>query len=102
MATDAQCLFVVMMDIEPDKEQEFNDIYDNEHIPILLKVPGVKSAARYKTSTEGAPKYVAIYEVDNPDVPESEAFTNASNTGEWAPKIRPFTKNRSRIIYTRI
>jgi len=102
MATDAKCLFVVMMDIEPDKEKEFNDVYDNEHIPILLKVPGVISAARFKTSTEGAPKYVAIYEVDNPDVPESEAFTAASNTGDWPHKIRPFTKNRSRIIYTRI
>ena len=102
MLTDVRCLFVVAMDVDENKEADFNRVYDEEHIPILLKVPGVIDAARFKTSTEGAPKYVAIYEVENADVPESEAFTSASNIGEWAPNIRPFTKNRSRIIYERI
>ena len=102
MPTNAKCLFVVMMDVDEDKEADFNRVYDEEHIPIILKVPGVHSAARFKTSTEGAPKYVAIYEVEDASIPESEAFTKASDTGDWAPKIRPFTKNRSRIIYERI
>ncbi len=102
MLTDMKCLFVVMMDIDEDKEADFNRVYDEEHIPILLQVPGVIDAARFKTSTEGAPKYVAIYEVENADIPESDAFREASDIGEWAPKIRPFTKNRSRIIYERI
>jgi len=102
MVTEARYLYVVMMDVEPDKEAEFNEIYDKEHIPILLKVPGVLRAARYKTSTEGAPRYVAIYELDNPDVPNSEAFREASDTGAWPHQIRPYTKNRSRIVYTRI
>ena len=102
MATDAKYLYVVMMDVEPDKEADFNEIYDKEHIPDLLKVPGVLSAARYKTSTEGAPRYVAIYEVANPEVPNSEAFRKASDSGAWPHKIRPYTKNRSRIVYSRI
>ena len=102
MAIDAKALFVVMMDIDDDKEADFNRVYDEEHIPLILKVPGVISAARYKTTTEGAPKYVAIYEVENVDIPLGDAFTTASNQGEWAPNIRPFTKNRSRIIYERI
>lgn len=102
MATDAKYLYVVMMDVEPDREAEFNEIYDKEHIPDLLKVPGVLSAARYETSTEGVPRYVAIYELASPDVPSSEAFRKASDSGEWPHKIRPFTKNRSRIVYSRI
>ena len=102
MVTDAKYLYVVMMDVEPDKEAEFNEIYDKEHIPILLKVPGVLSAARFKTSTEGAPRYVAIYELESPDVPDSEAFRKASDSGEWPHKVRPYTKNRSRIVYSRI
>ncbi len=102
MVTDAKYLYVVMMDVEPGKEAEFNEIYDKEHIPVLLKVPGVLRAARYKTSTEGVPRYVAIYELESPDVPDSEAFRKASDSGEWPHKVRPHTKNRSRIVYTRI
>ncbi|MBI3329064.1 MAG: hypothetical protein HYZ81_20460 [Nitrospinae bacterium] len=102
MTTGAKYLYVVMMDVEPDQEAAFNEIYDKEHIPVLLKVPGVLSAARFKTSTEGAPRYVAIYELDSPDVPNSEAFRKASDSGEWPHKVRPYTKNRSRIIYSRI
>jgi hypothetical protein len=102
MVTTGKYLYVVIMDVEPDKEALFNEIYDKEHIPVLLKVPGVLSAARYKTSDEGFPRYVAIYEVESPDVPSSEAFRKASDSGEWPHKVRPFTKNRSRIVYTRI
>jgi len=38
MALDAKYLYVVMMDVEPDKEELFNKTYDEEHIPILTKV----------------------------------------------------------------
>ena len=34
-------LFVASMDVDPDKEDLFNEVYDTEHIPNLLKVPGV-------------------------------------------------------------
>ncbi len=102
MATEAKYLFVVMMDVEPEKEAEFNDIYNNEHIPVLLKVPGVLGAARYRTSSEGAPKYLAVYEVESADVPSSKAFRDAADSGEWPNKVRPYTKNRSRFVYERI
>jgi hypothetical protein len=102
MALDAKYLYVVMMDVEPDKEELFNKTYDEEHIPILTKVPGVISAARYKTSDEGVARYLAIYELESPDVPQSEAFQQASDSGEWPTKVRPFCKNRSRIVYTQI
>jgi hypothetical protein len=102
MALDAKYLYVVRMDVAPDKEAEFNEVYDSEHIPTLLAVPGVLGAARYKTNTPGQPRYVAIYEVASPDVPTSEAFRQAGDSGEWPHKIRPHTTNRSHIIYERI
>ena len=30
----------------PDKEALFNEVYDTEHVPALLKVPGVLSVRR--------------------------------------------------------
>jgi hypothetical protein len=35
-------------------------------------------------------------------VPHSEAFRKASDSGEWPTKVRPYCKNRSRIVYTQI
>jgi hypothetical protein len=102
MALDAKYLYVVMMDVEPHKEALFNKTYDEEHIPVLTKVPGVVSAARYKTSDQGVARYLAVYELESPDVPNSEAFRKASDSGEWPTKVRPYCKNRSRIVYTQI
>lgn len=47
-------------------DAEFNEIYDNEHIPTLLRVPGVLSATRYKTMTQRMPKY-RLNEITNPN-----------------------------------
>ena len=27
------------MDVDPDKEALFNEVYDTEHIPLIIKVP---------------------------------------------------------------
>jgi antibiotic biosynthesis monooxygenase (ABM) superfamily enzyme len=102
MAIRAKYLYVVRMDVEPDKEADFNEIYDKEHIPALQRVPGVLGVTRYETSTKDMPKYVAIYEMDSPDLPSTQAWKNASDSGTWKDKVRPFTKNRSHTVYRRI
>lgn len=58
----------------PGREDEFNDWYENVHIPDILAVPGVVSARRYKlreteiTHQSGMPlpdhTYVCVYEVE--------------------------------------
>jgi hypothetical protein len=102
MAAQAKHLYVVMMDVAPDVEAAFNEVYDREHIPALLKVPGIRSAVRYRTNTAGVPKYVAMYEMDRADVPESEAFKKAADSGTWPHRVRPHTSNHKRIVYTRV
>src|SRR5215471_6431294 len=46
MAINSKYLFVVSIDADSNKEALFNDIYDTEHIPNLLKVPGVRGVTR--------------------------------------------------------
>jgi hypothetical protein len=46
MTISSKYLFVVRMDIDADKETLFNEIYDTEHIPNLLKVSGVRGVTR--------------------------------------------------------
>jgi antibiotic biosynthesis monooxygenase (ABM) superfamily enzyme len=102
MASDAKYLYMVMMDVEPEKEAEFNDLYNEEHLPMLLAVPGVVSAARYRTSSEGFPKYMAVYGLDNPDVPNSEAWKAAAGTGQFPQVAGAHAKNRRRVFYERV
>ena len=46
MALKSRYLFVASMDVQPDKEALFNEVYDTEHVPTLLKVPGVHAVSR--------------------------------------------------------
>lgn len=99
MAKLSKYLLVVTMDIDQEQEKQFNEWYDKEHIPALLKVPGVLSAYRYKT--EGTPKYSAIYELERPNVPESDEWKKAVEKTSMK-KAGLTSKNFSRFIYERI
>src|SRR5262245_23835595 len=107
MPITTKYLFIVSMDVDPDKEAFFNEVYDTEHVPYLSKVPGVRSVTRVKGEAfshqiggkpvpkehEG-PRYTAIYEIDNPGVLLSPEWSVAGEKGRWASEVRPFTRNR--------
>lgn len=71
---------------EPAYDEEYNAWYDEEHIPFLLKVPGVLRARRFRAA-EGEPKYVALYELESPEVRQSEPFLRAIDT-PWSARMR--------------
>ncbi len=85
--------------MDPEFEKQFTEWYNKVHIPALLKVPGVLGASRFTTS-EGSPKYMAVYEFDRPNVTTSEAWKKAI---EMTPRPKEVvTKNPSRNSYERI
>ncbi|MCX7160046.1 MAG: hypothetical protein NT176_13175 [Proteobacteria bacterium] len=112
MAGKANYIFTVSMDIDADKEAIFNEVYDTEHIPLILKVPGVVSAKRYKMVPltmvlggekktivmEGEPAYMAIYELETADVLTGPGWAHAVDAGRWPTHVRPFTKNRRHVL----
>lgn len=111
MPIEAGYLFMVSMDVAPEKEELFNEVYDREHIPNLLQVPGVISARRarsepFEMSVGGevkavdaaSPRYVAIYELTSPDVLNSEAWARAVEAGRWPAEVRPHTTNRRHVL----
>jgi len=113
MAGEARYLFTAAMDVDPDKEALFNEVYDTEHVPLLAKVPGVLSIRRYRNAPltmsiagelksivrEGQPRYLAVYELSSPDVLVSEAWSKAVEAGRWATQVRPFTRNRQHALH---
>jgi hypothetical protein len=36
------------MDVEPSKDALFNEVYDQEHVPLIRTVPGVIAATRFR------------------------------------------------------
>ena len=49
MQIKTKYLFFASMDVAPEKEALFNEVYDQDHVPTLLKVPGVISVTRLET-----------------------------------------------------
>ncbi|PYO19460.1 MAG: hypothetical protein DMD88_15195 [Candidatus Rokuibacteriota bacterium] len=116
MPIQTRYLFTAAMDVEPTREALFNEIYDGEHVPLILKVPGVVAAARFKRQeltmviggerktivVEHEPLYNALYEIESPEVLTSDAWAKAVDQGRWPGQVRPHTKNRRHVLYRRI
>ena len=97
MAGKAKYLMIATMDVDPEHEAIFNEVYDKEHVPNLSKVPGVLGITRYKRGTltmniggerktieiPNEPVYTAIYELESPDVLTSPAWDKAIEDGRW-------------------
>ena len=95
----AQGLLVSAMNVPPAIDREFNDWYDNEHLPRLAKVTGVLCARRF-TSPGAGHKYVATYHLTSPEVADSEAWREASST-PWTEKLAPHLQDRLRLVLRR-
>lgn len=105
-------VYIVSMDVEPEKEALFNDVYDTEHVPLLSKVPGVIKVTRLELQpliravdgkpTEvpsgGAAKFTALYDIEDPTVLVSPEWTAAVDQGRWPDMVRPHTSNRQHLL----
>lgn len=111
MRIDSKYVFMASMDVVAEKEDLFNEVYDEEHVPNLLAVPGVLSVTRVKSMPFAVrvggerkempvdcPTYTAIYELESPDVLVSDAWARAVEAGRWPGEVRPFTSNRRHVL----
>ena len=98
-------IYFVQLDIPEELEEDFNRIYDAEHVPNLSTVPGVRGCTRYRLESadeDGVARYAAIYEIDSPELPNTATWREQSDKGEWITRIRPHLTRRSHAIYRRI
>ena len=116
MPVQTKYIFSAAMDVQLDKERLFNEVYDTEHVPLLLKVPGVVAIARFKKQevtlviggerktivVENEPTYNAFYEIESPEVLVSDGWAKAVDQGRWPGQVRPYTKNRRHVLYEKL
>ena len=112
MSPRSKYLFIASMDVEPQREGLFNEVYNTEHCPALTQVPGVVSVTRFETQPltmimggekrtiviENEPRHHALYELEGPDVLTTEAWADAVDGGRWPEQVRPYTKNRRHVL----
>src|SRR5262245_983707 len=79
---------LVLMQPPPTLEEEFNAWYDTEHIAERLAVPGFETALRY-VCIDGAPRYLAMYDLASPDVLNSPAYLKVAfgNASPWTRRV---------------
>jgi len=77
---------------DPKREKEFNDWYDNMHMPDMLEVPGFIKATRWMSADnkkDEIRKYLALYELETDNLEEFNA--KMRERGMWTFKAGRFS-----------
>lgn len=84
----AAVLYPVMFEVPAGREDEFNDWYDQDHVPTLLKHPDWLACRRYRI-TEGVPgswTHLALHYLADKHALDSEVRNEARNS-PWRQKL---------------
>ncbi len=94
-------VYVAQVSIPVELDALFNELYDSQHVPYVLSVPGVKRCTRYKLqwSQPDMAQYMTLWEVEDPLLPQTEIWKAASDKGDWAVEIRPHLTLRLHGMY---
>jgi antibiotic biosynthesis monooxygenase (ABM) superfamily enzyme len=85
---DASHLLVVTATVDPAVEKDWNDWYDNKHLPEISDCPGFLSGARYMAADEGGRRhYLAVYELADPNALKSAEFAARRGWGPFVGKV---------------
>ncbi len=94
-------LLLVMIEVEPAHEADFNRWYNEEHVPERLSVPGFLNARRF-VALEGEPKYLALYDLESPAVLQTEAYTKLLAGTPWTNATKQHWIRSVRNVYVEI
>ena len=91
-------VLAVSQSVPPAMEDELAAWYTEEHIPMLLAVPGWRRARRYRLTTGTAPDYLSLHELASVAVFEEPAYRAAVST-PWMKRIVDSAIGRERRVF---
>lgn len=96
-------LLLVAIDVDPEHEADLDRWYDEEHIAERMAIPGFLRARRFR-ALEGGPKYLALYDLDSPEVLETAAYRHATGAAATAMtrRLQALFKPMIRNVYRQI
>jgi hypothetical protein len=99
--TSRRGLLLVMIEVDPAHEEEFNRWYDEEHLPERLACPGFLSGRRF-VALEGEPKYLALYDLESLDVLQSPEYQKIYPPSEWTTRVSQHFLKAVRNVYVEL
>jgi hypothetical protein len=98
--TENYALLLATLEPPEEMEEEFNEWYDTEHIPERKVIPGIFNAQRF-VAQEGSPKYLALYDLENVAVLQSEAYKliGPGYYSPWTQRISRKARIFKRYVY---
>jgi hypothetical protein len=82
----APVVLAVSMSVPPSAESDLAAWYAEEHIPMLLAVPGWRRVRRYVLTGGTGPRYLSLHEVSSKAVFLDPAYLAAAST-HWRNRI---------------
>ncbi len=89
---------VLLSQMQPgaEREDEFNEWYDREHVPARLTLPGFTGACRY-IAVQGTPKYAVVYYMTGLDVLQQPPYQQlkqqpSERTARMLASVTRFTR----------
>jgi len=79
-AGPAPVIMAVSMSVPPAVVPELEAHYRDEHLPLLLSVPGWRRARRYLLTSGTGPKYLSLHELDSQAVFDEPGYKAAVST----------------------
>ncbi len=108
---DCRFVLVVGHEVPRSRVREFNAWYNTEHIPTLLRVPGVLAIRRFAMADKEFPpmtdkggvltRFVTVWDVADNGGFETEAF-RAAAASPWSRWVRSWYERKICALYERV
>lgn len=93
----SEYLFIVAARVNPEVERDWNNWYNDVHLPEITGCPGFIRSARYVHEEEGSRNYLAVYEIAGPEALTTPEFRSRRGWAHFAPHVEAKT-----YVYRRI
>jgi hypothetical protein len=94
----APALLLVSISVPAAAEEDMLAWYTEEHIPMLLEVPGWLRIRRYRLTSGTAPAWLSLHEITGPEVLDEPAYKAAAST-PWRNRIVDAAIARERRVF---
>jgi hypothetical protein len=97
----APVILAVALSVPAGAEEDLDAWYADEHIPMLLDVPGWLRIRRYRLSRsldEPAPEFLSVHELAGPQVLEEPSYLAATST-PWRDRVVASALRRERRVF---
>jgi hypothetical protein len=90
--------YQVVVELTSRDEEGLLEWYWDEHIPLLLQIPGWNRVRQFRLIQGSAPRILTIHDIDHPSVCETPMWREATST-MWRERAMSEVTSKSRRIF---